>query len=206
MRGELRLQPWPEEWTLEEDSIPLLTAAATLPLWEGRGGGRFNRYYRACSRAFLGYCRTMLAPLAQARYRQALETACPLPQWRVELRTDVAWQSGGVLSLRIDTVEQCDGRRLVLRRGDTWDLRTGLPLPLSAHFPPGSHWRRQLLELAQEQTPPERRALLRRHFSPARYYLTEQGLCFFYQMYDLSPAICEFTVPYNEERGPLRPV
>ena len=36
-----------------------------------------------------------------------------------------------------------------LRRGDTWDLAAGYPVPLSAFFPLRSPWKRQI----SEQTP-----------------------------------------------------
>ena len=43
---------------------------------------------------------------------------------------------------------------------------------------------------------------LRRRFSPRNYYLTEDGLVFFYPMYAIAPAregIPAFTLPYGED-------
>ena len=72
--------------------------------------------------------------------------------------------------------------------------------------------RRQLLELAarqiqrQEQAGtaryrPDWRRQLRRRFNPQNYYLTEEGLAFFYPMYAIAPAVeglPTFLLPYGE--------
>ena len=50
--------------------------------------------------------------------------------------------------------------------------------------------------------------LLRRCFSSRNYYLSEEGLRFFYPMYAVAPAaegIVAFTVPYDAEKGPFAP-
>ena len=45
------------------------------------------------------------------------------------------------------------------------------------------------------------RRLLRRHFNPQNFYLTAEGLSFFYPMYAIAPAmegIPVFTLPYGQ--------
>lgn len=42
--------------------------------------------------------------------------------------------------------------------------------------------------------------MLRRHFNPRNFYLTDSGLAFFYPMYAIAPAmegIPVFTLPWN---------
>ena len=80
-------------------------------------------------------------------------------------------------------------------------------------------WKRRLLSTAEAEALRRERAGisryreslrrdLRRRFSPRNYYLTEEGLVFFYPMYAIAPAaegIPVFTVPY-EAVGPYVPV
>ena len=49
---------------------------------------------------------------------------------------------------------------------------------------------------------PEWRKAVRRRFNPQNYYLTEEGLAFFYPMYAIAPAaegIPVFLMPYEPE-------
>ena len=102
-----------------------------------------------------------------------------------------------------------------LRRGDTWDLSDGYPVPLSAFFPRRSGWRRRLMEAAEAEVRRREaagvsryhegvRRKLRRYFNPHNFYLTAEGLVFFYPMYAIAPAaegVPAFLVPWEEVRN-----
>ncbi len=80
-------------------------------------------------------------------------------------------------------------------------------------FPKGAGWKKRLVTLAAEEIErriragmgeylPEWRKAVRRRFNPQNYYLTEEGLAFFYPMYALAPGnlgVPTFILPYNEE-------
>ena len=201
------------EWTA--DGIPVLTARVALPEPvgpESQSTRRIRRYYRAQCRAYLRYCGRQLFPQAEAAYRAALGTSAPLPYFHAELDFRVTYNENGFWSLYTQSREpDPDGRTLLRRWGDTWDLRTGYPAPISAFFPPRSGWRKTLLTLAAEdirrqetaghaQYFPNWRRMLRRHFNPRNFYLTDSGLAFFYPMYAIAPAmegIPVFTLPWN---------
>lgn len=208
-------------WTVEE--IPVLTASVSLPSpGEGAGGAarRIRRYYQLQSRSFLRYCERWLLPAAEAEFRSALAFSAPLPHFRAELEYRVTYNEGGLWSLYTQSREQGgDGRTLLTRRGDTWDLSSGYPVPLTAFFPRRSGWRKKLLAQAEAEILRREaagaarwndnwRRSLRRQFNPENFYLTNDGLSFFYPMYALAPAsagIPVFTVPYSES-GPAVPV
>ena len=210
---ELRTEPFAAErkWTVE--GIPVLTAAVELPQPQGADAvsRRIRRYYQAQCKAFLRYCERWLFPQAEAEYRAALAASAPLPCFRAELGYRVTYNSGGLWSLYTQSRE-ITGHTLLTRRGDTWDLTAGYPVPLSAFFPARSPWRRQLLELAAEDIQrqeragiarydPEWRKKLRRRFNSRNYYLTEEGLTYFFPMYAIAPAaeaIPAFTLPYGQ--------
>jgi hypothetical protein len=215
----MQVKPYIRETAFCEEEVPLLTAAAQLPHWDGRGGRPFNRYYRSYSRAFLHYCREELFPQVRQQYRQARESGGPLPRWQVTLDTAVTLETPRLLSLYTDSIERGGPQRAVLRRGDTWDLRWGCPMALPEFFPARSGWRRRLAEAAAAQIQqeeaqgislyyPDWPRRLRRAFSPRNFYLTEEGLCFFYQMYAIAPAaegIPTFCLPYDAGQGPFPP-
>lgn len=213
---ELRTEPFvaEREWTVE--CIPVLTASVAVPRpvpLEGRIPRRVDRYYQLQCRAFLRYCQRWLLPQAKAAYQEALETSAPLPCLHAELTYRVTYNRDGLWSLCTQSRETAvSGPALLTRRGDTWDLREGCPVELSAFFPPRSGWKKGLLHLAAEEIQRQERSgvsryrenwcqALRRRFNAQNYCLTEEGLAFFYPMYALAPAaegIPTFTVPYGE--------
>ena len=209
---ELRTEPFAaeREWTVE--GIPVLTAAVELPqpLDADAVSRRIRRYYQAQCKAFLRYCERRLFPQAEAEYRAALAASAPLPCFRAELGYRVTYNSGGLWSLYTQSRE-VTGHTLLTRRGDTWDLAAGYPVPLSAFFPARSLWRRQLLALAAEDIQRQERAGIARYdpewrkklrrFNSRNYYLTEEGLTYFFPMYAIAPAaeaIPAFTLPYGQ--------
>lgn len=219
-KTQLHTQPFAaeREWTVE--GIPVLTASVSLPRPEplsDKVSRRIHRYYQLQCRSYLRYCERWLLPQAEAEYRAALAASAPLPCFRAELAYRVTYNEGGLWSLYTQSREvTLPGQTLVTRRGDTWDLAAGYPVPLSSFFPPRSPWKRRLLALAaaeiqrQEAAGAARyhdgwRRELRRHFNPQNFYLTAEGLTFFFPMYAIAPAaegVPTFTLPYGS--GGLR--
>lgn len=210
------LQPFTTErvWTVE--GIPVLTARLSVPeplSAEDRISRRIRRYYRLQLRAYLRYCESFLLPRAEAEFRAALAASTPLPSFRAELDHTITYREGSLLSLCIRSRESVpQGSTRSVWRGDTWDLTDGYPVPLSAFFPPRSSWKRALTAYAETELRRREeqgavhprdglRRLLRRHFNPRSYYLTPEGLVFFYPAGSIAPAaegILSFTVPYGE--------
>lgn len=207
----LETQPFPleREWTT--DGIPVLRLTGALPQPVGppdRRKHRIRSFYRHQAEYTRRYCQHFLLPEAESAHRAALETSAPLPIFTVHLSYEITCNQDGIWSLHTDLWESCGAERSLLRRGDTWDLGSGLPLPLSACFP--RHWpiRRQLLSTAADtirQTPAPWREdwqlILRRSFRRENFYLTPEGLAFYWQMYALAPASegCPtFLLPYGQ--------
>ncbi|WP_298028540.1 RsiV family protein [uncultured Dysosmobacter sp.] len=223
--AELHTEPFTaeREWTVE--GVPVLTAAVSVPRPEPLADAvsrRIHRYYQAQCRAYLRYCERCLLPQAEAEYRAALAASSPLPFFRAELGYRVTYNEGGFWSLYTQSREPAlAGPPLLTRRGDTWDLTAGYPVPLADFFPPRSPWKRRLRELAvaeiqrREQAGAARyregwRKSLRRSFNAQNYYLTAEGLVFFFPMYALAPpaeGIPAFTLPYGSQglRAPAPP-
>jgi len=158
--------------------------------------------------------------MAARACREALADSRPLPQLQAELSFRVTYNEGGFWSLYTQIREPAaDGHILLRRWGDTWDLRRGYPVSLPSFFPHRRGWKRRLLTLAAQEIQRQEtagyaryldgwRRRLRQQFNPMRFYLTPEGLAFFYPMYAIAPAaegIPVFTVPY-EAVGPYVPV
>lgn len=207
-------QPQCRSWSFEE--IPVLTACWSdpkLPPAAPRVVRRIQRFYQMQRRAFLRYCEGWLYPQAIDALAAAQETSAPLPQIQAELRICDCFQSGGIWSLYSEIRESGLGRAQLRRTGDTWDLASGYLLPLS-HFLPGG--RRELIaRTVAEMERRETAGLLRcqenwrrnarRCFDARRFYLTEEGLKWFYPTGVLTSAgPMVFTLPYGT-CGLLRP-
>jgi len=201
------------EWTV--DDIPVLSAEISLPRPKNRSdrvARRIDRYYQLYVRSYMRYCEQWLFPQAAEAYRLALVNSTPLPHDRAELHYHVTCNTGGVLSLYTESKEVCAGKPERRRRGDTWDLAAGYPIFLSNCFPRHTNWKKLLLERAQAEIQSQEtagvsryhegwRRLLRRNFNAENFYVTEEALCFFYQMYAIAPAaegIPVFSLPFDE--------
>lgn len=125
----------------------------------------------------------------------------------------MTYNEGGLWSLYTQSREvTLPGQTLVTRRGDTWDLAAGYPVPLGDFFPYRSPWKRRLLEAASSEILRQERAgisryhegwrrELRRRFNPQNFYLTAEGLAFFFPMYAIAPGaegVPTFLLPYGE--------
>lgn len=225
-KTELHTEPFAaeREWTVE--GIPVLTASVSVPQPEplaDKVSRRIHRYYQLQCRSYLRYCEQWLLPQAEAEYRAALAASSPLPCFRAELHYRVTYNEGGLWSLYTQSREvTLPGQTLLTRRGDTWDLSAGFPIPLGDFFPPRSPWKRRLLALAAAEIQRQEKAgvaryheswrkELRRHFNAQNFYLTAEGLSFFFPMYAIAPAaegIPTFTLPYGSQglRSPVPPV
>lgn len=212
---QLHTEPLAAERAWDVEGIPVLTAAVSLPQpvpGTDRVSRRIHRYYQLQCRAYLRYCENWLLPQAEAEYRAALAASAPLPHFRAELGYRVTYNENGLWSLYTQSREvTMPGQTLLTRRGDTWDLTAGYPAALSAFFPQGRGWKRQLLAAAEAEIQRQERSgmakyhegwrrALRKRFNAQNFYLTEEGLAFFYPMFAIAPAvegIPVFTVPFD---------
>ena len=211
---ELRTEPFraEKEWTVE--GVPVLRAEAQVPQPEpaaDRVSRRIKRFYRLQCRAFLRYCERCLLPQAAEEYRSALAASRPLPLFRAELEYRVTYNQGGLWSLYTQTRETLGRTTVLARRGDTWDLAAGYPVALKDFFPAGAAWKKRLLAHAAEEIRRRERAgagrwledwrrELRRRFNPQSFYLTAEGLAYFWPMYAIAPAsegVPVFLLPYD---------
>ena len=212
---ELQTEPleMEREWMVED--IPVLTAKVSIPQPVSTTSPiarRIQRYYQLQSRSYLHYCARWLLPQAETEYRTALAASAPLPCFHAELTYRITYNESRFWSLYTQSREvTLPGQTLLIRRGDTWDLSAGYPVSLRSFFSSHSQWKRRLLSTAAEEIERQEKAGvsryhdswrkdLRRHFNAQNYYLTPEGLAFFYPMYAIAPSaegIPTFLFPYE---------
>lgn len=219
--SEFAVRPMEAErvWTVEE--VPVLRARSSLPepAVEARHWRRIRAFYRLQNRAFLRYCQGALRPWAEAEYRTARRNSAPLPAFEAALEYQETFRAGRLWSLYTELRDNAAPGPSTRRRwGDTWDLVSGYPVALPDFFPARTPWKRILLTLAAEEIErrekrgmacyhPDWRRRLRRCFNPRAYFLTPEGLAFFYPMYALGPAaegIPAFLCPWDTENLSFR--
>ncbi len=204
------------QWT--QDGVPILQAQAILPhadpsLPHDKAARRFNRFYRQYLRTFFRFCSKELLPRAKADFLAATAQSHPIPMAEVTLCTTVTYAENNLLSLHTDLTAAA----FFTRTADTWDLKAGCPLPLWEFFPAGHVPKKELIALARQnaarqiaESAPfyeDYRRILRRDFSSRRFYLTSQGLVFYYQPGSIAPlhhGPISFLLPYSET-GPHLP-
>lgn len=203
------------ERSWEADGVTVLTAMVTLP--QAEGAKRFNRCYRRFCRCYFAYCEQLLYPGAADAFRAALSVSAPWEPARAELRYRVSLETDTLCSVVCDAQETMHGAPTFrVRRGDVWDRDAGLPMALDEFFPPHTRCKSVLLRFARQEAlrriengaayRASWRAMLRRALDTRNFYLTEEGLCFFYPLCAVAGAkegIVSFTMPYDAEKGPF---
>ena len=199
---EFEIRALESEQIWDVDGIPILRGRVSLPqpsnpdrLWR-----RIGSFYRLQSRSFFKFCQRELRPWAETEYKAARIRSAPLPCFDASLEFRETYRSGRLWSVRTELRENAaPGPPTLLVWGDTWDLISGYPVALSDFFPSRSRWKRQLLTCAATEIERRQkrglscyhadwRRRLRKYFNPRSYFLTPDGIAFFYPMYALGPA------------------
>ncbi len=162
------------------------------------------------------YASTTLYENAVETYQYSKEEGFPFNAFQAGLYYKVTYNQDCFLSMYRDQFEYTGGAHPnTLRYSDTWNLRTGMVVPLSSFFPPGFNYQSLLLGLILKQADKNYaeepiyfenyRQLIVEMFNPQSFYLSPCGLKIYYQHYDIAPystGIVEFTIPYKVVKNP----
>ncbi len=220
--SEFQAEAMEAERVWDADGAIILQARARLPQPSDadRRWLKIRAFYRLQIRAFFRYCNAELRPWAEREYRAARENSGPIPCFQAELSFQETYRAGRWWSLYVELRENAaPGPPFRRRWGDVWDLLTGYPAPLSDFFPRRCAWKRKLLSIAAAEMErqekrglsryhPDWRRRLRRSFNPRNYYLTPDGIAFFFPMYALAPpmeGLPSFLCPWTETAFPDGP-
>jgi hypothetical protein len=189
-----------EELTYE--GITMVTADFRYPIVSSgdiKADKRINNYYKHIAKTLMRKARNELLPSAIEEWRYASESGFPFRQFETVMKYEVTYNTSDILSLYYDVYEYTGGAHGVTKRfGDTWRASTGWFLELADFFPRGTNYKRLLIDnaiaIATKQTAEgthqyfdNYRKLIRKYFSPTKFYILTSGIAIFYDQYAIAP-------------------
>lgn len=157
--------------------------------------------------------------LADYMYKQAVDSYhnsqkndIPFNTFGLYMDYNVTYNQNCFLSIYFDNHEYTGGAHGgTIRSSETWELCSGMRIPLYSLFKPGTDYKLLLTgeimkqaESYSRQNPgmyfEEYKSLIIKNFNEQSYYLTPEGLKIYYQQYDIGAyviGIVEFTIPYE---------
>ena len=190
----------------------VLTLSVTYPeIWlpsNHKAQSRINRNIRREVADYLHYAENVLYKEAVQEYQSALKNGFPFRRFDAVMQYEIPYNYNCYLSTYHDQYQYTGGAHgNTLRFSDTWNLKTGVRLPLSGYFKPGTNYRKlfidQILLQADENHSDyfeDYRALIVRYFNPNNYFLSPEGFNIYYQQYEIAPystGIVVFTIPFE---------
>jgi hypothetical protein len=160
---------------------------------------------------FLDYVNYEMFKNAIVDYQNSQQQGFPFNPYGAFLKYTISYNQNCVLSSYHDQYTYTGGAHgSTLRFGTTYSLKTGRVLPLSYWFK--NNYKQRVLEevtkqadLMNAQQPgllfEDYRKLLVDTFNEDSYYLSPEGLVFYYGQYDIAPyvaGIITFTIPYSQ--------
>lgn len=210
--------------SLCDKKIPLLDAEITMPVFEGlrltRAEKRLNGYYALYQKTVERRSKVTLFRRAKKAHALAMKENRSSSPCRLTLSHTVVLEQDGVLSLLRDHSETHGGAKGVsLRSSDNWNMYDGFPLTLESLLPKGKKSFKAVfaaLRAGFEGRQAREGAvffdklssLIRRRFRPDNYFLTPEGIGFFFQAGEVAPVsegVRSAVIPYRA-LGMERPV
>ncbi|MEL4105988.1 DUF3298 and DUF4163 domain-containing protein [Oscillospiraceae bacterium WX1] len=194
------------EETLTEDltfeGVTMVRTDFHYPVVSGGGGKadrRINSYYRHMAKTLMKKAKSDLLPDAVAEWRYATENGYPFREFESVMKFTVTYNENDLLSLYFDVYDFTGGAHGATRRfGDTWRTETGWFIMLSDFFPRGTNYKRLLIDNAIVIATQQTRAgthhyfenypkLIKKYFSPAKFYIEPGNIVIFYDQYAIAP-------------------
>lgn len=213
-RAMIAMRKTEEDFSYQNQRVLGLSMIYPAVFLRHNPGGQqaINRQIQREIHDFAAYASQTLYKQAIEDYQQAQANGFPFHPHEALLQYEITYNLNCHLSLYRDAYTYTGGAHgSTLRASDTWSLKSGERLSLSAFFPPGENYKPLLLKeilrqanAAMQQNPgiyfDNYPALIREHFNEESYYLTPEGLAIYFQQYEIAPyatGIVVFTIPYG---------
>lgn len=172
-----------------------------------------NRVLAMQETAFINNNARVLYPQAVADYKNSVENAYPFNPHGAFLTYEVTYNQHCVLSFYDDNYTYTGGAHgNTIRKSNTFHLQTGKQIPLSYFFNNPVTYKQRVLHHITEQAKQMQSqnpntffedylSLIRKYFNEESFYLSTEGLVFYYGQYEIAPyasGIIEFMIPYKE--------
>ena len=189
-----------EELTYE--GITMVSADFHYPIvasGDSKADKRINNYYKHIAKTLMKKARNDLLPTAAEEWRYATENGFPFRSFESVMKYTVTYNAADILSLYYDVYEYTGGAHGITKRfGDTWRSSTGWFLELADFFPRGTNYKRLLMDNAIVTATKQMedgthhyfdnyRKLIKKYFSPTKFYILTSGIVIFYDQYSIAP-------------------
>lgn len=176
---------------------PVMKYEINVPeLWSSTPGvQRVNSVYAADLKAKESYCRGDFYKMAVQDATDAVENGFPVKEYEFLKTFDVTCNEECVLSLYHDTYVYSGGAHgNTERTSETWRFPEGRKITLESLMPKGAHYRAAIIAriIAVISRNPEPyfddyKKLVIESFKPESFYLTPDGIAFYFQQYEIAP-------------------
>lgn len=172
---------------------------------------KLNIFYKADA---VFYQRVQISKLFQSAvedYEYSVANGFPIHQYEVLVEYTVTYNENCTLSLYFDRYEYTGGAHgMTFRSADTWDLQSSSRMELGDFFPDTDNFTKSIQNEIDRQIAIRLKKdegmffedytdLVKDNFNPKNFYLTEQGVVIYFQLYEIAPyvsGIQTFTFPF----------
>lgn len=175
---------------------------------------RINEEYRRRAAAFLQHCTSDLYAQAVEDYLYSMHSDFPFIPYEALLVYTITYNQSCTISLYFNNFQFTGGAHgSTFRTSDTWDLNKGTRMTLSDFFPAEFDYRTyildkidakidEMIEAGEDIFFADPKQLAREYFEEQNFYLTDEGIVIYYQLYSIAPyasGILEFLIPYGDD-------
>ncbi|MBH1941708.1 DUF3298 and DUF4163 domain-containing protein [Mobilitalea sibirica] len=173
---------------------------------------KLNSYYRTRALMYERSNVTNLYQMAMVEYEYSIANSYPIREFEAYVDYTVTYNQNCAISLYFDQYEYAGGAHgLTLRYSDTWSLTNSKRMELNDIFPYTTKCKEHIINNIIEQIESGREmdnnpyfddyyTLVSKNFKSNNYYLTKDGVIFYFQQYDIAPyasGIPTFLIPYG---------
>lgn len=171
-----------------------------------------NFYYKSKAFLYVNYDIKKLFQLAIEEYEYSVANDFPIRKYEIFVDYNITYNRNCTLSLYFDKYEYTGGAHgNTIRNSDTWDLQKGKEIELYELFTEINNNQEYIFEKIYEQIANETRdgsnqyfedyrQLVVENFNKDNFYLVEEGVVIFFQVYAIAPyvsGITTFLIPYS---------
>lgn len=174
---------------------------------------KLNLFYSTKNVLFQRIDIRRLYQLAFEDYEASLKSGYPFHTYEVYSDFTVTFNQDCIISMYFNTYEYTGGAHgMTVREADTWNLLTESKIELSDLFMYPQNYQEYITNIILQQIEEnikkgenyyfeDYKQLVVEKFNKRNFYLTEEGVVVFYQLYDIAPyssGIMTFLIPYKE--------
>lgn len=175
------------------------------------GANRMNQFYNEKAIALQRYTKQTVFKDAVEHFRYSVANSFPIMAYEVYSTYEVTFNQDCTFSMYSDCyIYEGGAHGITTRTSQTWNLQTGIRIPLYKMFPISEDIRKfisaYIVDEMKNQVKSNKDIMyfepyeenVKKYFTPQNYYLVKQGVIIYFQQYELAPYVAgmpEFLIP-----------